>query len=674
MSKFIFIFIVCNACFLSAAIEDDSRLYFRLGIKYRNSGEYAKALEQFNKLQSLDPTNPVLFYEIGMIYKHQGNYDKAKSFFVKALSYKANFDEAQYELALTNERLGQLEEASSDWRNYLKMVSAEDKINNAQYHIEKIQSRKAILDRLRQKSLREGKYLTEQQLDSLLSVYYYNSERRKKSLFGEVKDLDSAGRISVKQMKLSAEDHYKRGLYHKTVGQFSLALEHFQQAVKLRPTLWGAYFHAGIIRMRQEDYDKAIVNFNKALGDKVQWHSAYFYLGLIEAKKQSYADAITQFKKYIQISDFERGKQEAYGHIERLQELLDIENARKTARTAYLLSKIRSKRSPPPHFYYYPLDNQLGLVIEDTLFPGASQLLEAIQAVKYKKFDEGIRRFKKIILMNEENPLKDDAIYNVGICYMKLKLFENARNQFDFLMEQYPHSELGERALYFKSAGFLYNGEYTDAEYLLEKFVKLYPESEYFVPAHIKKSESMLAQNDFARSIKLYEQITRLVESTQEKMDLYYNIAEVYRKQQMPRKAIENFKRMVAYDSPDTVIIPLTQGLADTIVREDSLETVYPVIREAYFSLADLYYEQKQWEEALRYYHLCKNKFPQDKDQPWVLYQMGNIYRKKTAFKEALAAYDQVLRNYPDSFWAEQSSWKKKDVLWTNEYFPVLNR
>jgi len=77
-------------------IQLDAMSVYKLAMAYKNQGEYAKALEMYEKslgikLKSLGPDHPdtaATYYEIGSVYNHQGEYAKALDMYEKSLGIK----------------------------------------------------------------------------------------------------------------------------------------------------------------------------------------------------------------------------------------------------------------------------------------------------------------------------------------------------------------------------------------------------------------------------------------------------------------------------------------------------------------------------------------------------------------------------------------------------------
>lgn len=84
-----------------------SPAFLNAGILYINKKEYEKALEQFNILVNLEPTDPKAYYYRGLSFKWLGELDKAKSDFENALKFDEDNDEIKLELREVNKLIAQ---------------------------------------------------------------------------------------------------------------------------------------------------------------------------------------------------------------------------------------------------------------------------------------------------------------------------------------------------------------------------------------------------------------------------------------------------------------------------------------------------------------------------------------------------------------------------------------
>ena len=109
------------------------------------------------------------------------------------------------------------------------------------------------------------------------------------------------------------------------------------------------------------------------------------------------------------------------------------------------------------------------------------------------------------------------------------------------------------------------------------------------------------------------------------------------------------------------------------IVKACPGESAKEACSKSFLSLAEIYFKEKKWNAAKKYYRDFEQKYPGDKQIPWSMYQIANIDNRTGKYKQALDGYRMVMEKYPDSYWSTQAKWKRDDAIWQHEYKGVLD-
>jgi outer membrane protein assembly factor BamD len=104
----------------------------------------------------------------------------------------------------------------------------------------------------------------------------------------------------------------------------------------------------------------------------------------------------------------------------------------------------------------------------------------------------------------------------------------------------------------------------------------------------------------------------------------------------------------------------------DAIESFQKLKDWYPFSKYAMLAelkLGDAYYHRKEYEEAIFAYEAFENLHPKNEAVPYVVYQIGLCYfnrldsidRDQSMAREALQAFERLIRTYPTSPYASQA-------------------
>lgn len=107
-----------NKCIENGDLSNSSlaRTYRNIGITQKNYGQYAKAIESYNKALSLNPSDPWDDYvNRGNAWSESGNFTKAFEDYDKALEIKPNYNEVYYNRGIVFEKKNDFDSAKIEF-------------------------------------------------------------------------------------------------------------------------------------------------------------------------------------------------------------------------------------------------------------------------------------------------------------------------------------------------------------------------------------------------------------------------------------------------------------------------------------------------------------------------------------------------------------------------------
>ncbi len=135
---FVSVFLVL--LFFSRGIcKTEANGHFEKGVDYINQGDYEQAIEEFNRVISIDSEYVDAYCGIGIAYLNQKNYKKAIEAFEKATALDPDEPIAYYLLGRAYEEIMNYEKAISAWNKFLALRPRGKRARRLRRHIKRLE-------------------------------------------------------------------------------------------------------------------------------------------------------------------------------------------------------------------------------------------------------------------------------------------------------------------------------------------------------------------------------------------------------------------------------------------------------------------------------------------------------------------------------------------------------
>lgn len=262
----------------SLALDDDNaEAHYYLGATLTRLGDVERAIEEYKKATSIDPTFVNAWFDLGVAYYNKELYDEAIAAFEKSI--KLNSNQSEEEKRIYAESFANLAETYRQTEQYDKAISkyrnAVDLINDPE----------------------------------LYSTYGFVLARNERWS-------DALGMFEkVSVMKPDAVSFANLGWAYYQESQYQLSYRYFdkqkasllkaktalQTAIQKDPNLAASYLNLGITLTDLGDYKQAIPVLEKAISMRNDWAFAVNELGIAYRKDGNLKVAVSQFEKAIQM-------------------------------------------------------------------------------------------------------------------------------------------------------------------------------------------------------------------------------------------------------------------------------------------------------------------------------------------------------------------------------------
>jgi outer membrane protein assembly factor BamD (BamD/ComL family) len=298
------------------------------------------------------------------------------------------------------------------------------------------------------------------------------------------------------------------------------------------------------------------------------------------------------------------------------------------------------------------MGNGLLFVVGEAKGRGASELETAREFLRQEKFEKGIQELKRIQVGFAGSENAAVVPLNLGAAYLKLGLWDQASGQADDYLEQSKGGRFERYANYLKALALIGLGQGRAAEKALLEvrggsgFGPPPEETAY----HLARSAE--SQGDARRQLSYLADAEKGIRDPARLLWIRQRMGKLWGDLKDDARAASSYRASLTL-------------CADSTLREPCAESTV--------RLADAAYRQRAYSEALSSYEELLRRHPRHKEAGWAQYQVGNLRRISGDLESALHAYQLVIDNYPDSYWADQARWRKDDAVWRKEYQGVLD-
>lgn len=246
----------------------------------------------------------------------------------------------------------------------------------------------------------------------------------------------------------------------------------------------------------------------------------------------------------------------------------------------------------------------------------------------------GLKKFSKEFPNSKHKSEVQDLLSEA---YLRTNNYAEALSYIESLNTRSSRINAAYQRVAFHSAVQLFNnGKYQESIKMFEKSADFPVDKDVLVAAHFWKGEAYSVMKDYENAIRNYSLVFQNADDKNEyHLKSRYGIGYAYFNSKQYDKAFSHFR---AY-------VDRLKNAKDRLNYDDAL-----------LRLADLNYESKRYEEAIRYYNeAIAGKI---KDMDYAYYQRGVVYGIEDKIPEAKASLDAVIRN-PQSVYYDDAIFEK---------------
>lgn len=260
------------------------------GDKYFETGQWDKAVEEYEALISKNSNHPGLYFKLGNAYCKKGDLEKAVEAFHKATLLKPDYAEAYQRLC---EVSAQIESPDDELKVCLKELQKNP--NDADIHnkLGLIYSRRNLFYEAKRE------YETAIGLAPKKAEAYFNLG----VLYQDVHTHDKAAEMYEKAIAVLPQydkAHFNLGIAYYKTGRVEECISEYKRVIELNPEYVDAFVNLGIAFFVKGSYSEAIGVLKKALSKSSNGAKIHYYLGNVYNKMDKAEDAVIEYRQAIE--------------------------------------------------------------------------------------------------------------------------------------------------------------------------------------------------------------------------------------------------------------------------------------------------------------------------------------------------------------------------------------
>ncbi|MGF7230290.1 tetratricopeptide repeat protein [Arachidicoccus sp.] len=323
-----------------------------------------------------------------------------------------------------------------------------------------------------------------------------------------------------------------------------------------------AYFWKGEIAYRQQSYQEAISALDFYLQDPqtygdVNAMDAYYTLGYAYMRTNNYGKALDAFRHIAISADASSNDVQKDAYLREADCYFMQKNYQQASQ---IYDDIIQKELPSADYAYYQkaiiagaygrvADKVAYLQAFDQKYKNSSLAVEANlqMAGAYmasENFSNAIDPLQKVINSND-NALKPDAYLNLGVAYFNMNNDEASLNSFQKLISTYPNSEQSDQALAYVRNIFVNQNKPDEYVTFMQKNGKTVSYSEQDSLSYITAFRQY-GSEDFAGAQKSFESYLTEFPQGKNSIDANFYLAELYNQQKDYPNALKYYEAVAA--------------------------------------------------------------------------------------------------------------------------------
>ena len=274
------------------------------------SAEWDASSKLYSEVLKQDVANPGAYYGLAKIHAHLGEFAAAMDDFQRAIALFPDFGAAHYGLALAYRALGHSAEAQEQLQLFERdkadappigdqLLAEVHALNRSATYQVQVGAELERHGKLKESAAAHEKAL---ELDPQLVQAHINLIRLYAQL-GEIEKAERHFRAAVRIQPASTEAYYNHGVLLLGAENYQGAEDAFRKTIEINPYYADAHNNLGYVLERRGNFAEAAGEYRKAIESNPGDRQAHFNLGRMLVNQQQYKEGIEVLEKTLEPED-----------------------------------------------------------------------------------------------------------------------------------------------------------------------------------------------------------------------------------------------------------------------------------------------------------------------------------------------------------------------------------
>lgn len=324
------------------------------------------------------------------------------------------------------------------------------------------------------------------------------------------------------------------------------------------------------------------------------------------------------------------------------------------------------------------------------LFPDSLYAPPAIYSLGWtfyeqKKYEHAAKQFEQFRQQSPAHALSEDALFKLGECSYHLKWYADAIPYFKKYVQTYPKSTRNDQVYFYIGESYYYSEDFFSSLEYYGKSAGVSRDPKLLVMVNVSRGWSALKLKNYEQSKKFFEDALTIAQSKGILSDdIYLGQASLFTEMNDHEKALQAYEYMIkkfpkssrlaeAHLGKANILYSLKdydqaiaayQTVIDTFSsKEESKE----IVEKAHFGLAWTYLKAGDIDLSIKSFQDIMDQSQNKVVKVSALTQIADAYQDTGKLEKAIEVYDQILRDYPDSLYADYVQYRQGAALLKTE-------